>query len=109
MTRTLTQQARVRTNTTKDSVRSIQVEAVTFAKLWAVSPGGHPYVDANGKTPPGYENQCAINLSAAIHGAGVEMKSFRGVAVTLRKGLANTCRSGDGPATDLGDCAELRK
>jgi hypothetical protein len=86
MTRTLTQQARVRTNTTKDSVCSIQVEAVTFAKLWAAYPGGHPYVDANGKTPPGYENQCAINLSAAIHGAGVEMKSFRGATVTLPSG-----------------------
>lgn len=86
MTRTLTQQARVRTNTVKDSVCSIQVEAVTFAKLWAAYPSGHPYVDGNGKTPAGYENQCAIKLSAAIHGGGIEMKSFRGAAVTLPNG-----------------------
>jgi hypothetical protein len=86
MTRALTQQARVRTNTTRDSVCSISVPAVTFAQLWAAYPGGHPYVDANGKTPAGYENQCAINLSAAIHGAGIEMKSFRGATVTLLNG-----------------------
>jgi hypothetical protein len=86
MARVLTQQARIRTNPTRDSVCSIQVEAVTFAKLWAAYPGGHPYVDANGKTPAGYENQCAINLSAAIHGAGIEMRSFQGATVTLPSG-----------------------
>lgn len=77
----LTQQARVRTNTTKDSVCSVNVEAVTFAKLWAAYPGGHPYVDPKtGKPPPGFDNQCAIKVSMAIHGAGIEMKSFRGSA-----------------------------
>lgn len=86
MTRTLTQQARVRTNTTKDSVCAIGVPVVAFAQLWASYPGGHPYVDGNGKTPPGYDNQCAINLSVAIHGAGVEMLSFRGATVTLPGG-----------------------
>jgi hypothetical protein len=103
MTRALTQQARVRTNTTKDSVCSVQVEAVTFAKLWASYPGGHPYVDANGKTPAGYENQCAINLSAAIHGAGVEMKSFKGATVTLPNG-----RKAATSASQLADWLKLQ-
>jgi hypothetical protein len=79
--KTLVQQARIRTNTTKDSVCSVQVEAVTFAKLWSSYPGGHPYVDPKtGKAPPGFKNQCAIKVSIAIHGAGIEMKSFRGDA-----------------------------
>jgi hypothetical protein len=80
----LTQQARVRTNTTRDSVCSVQVEAVAFAKLWESYPGGHPYVDPKtGKPPPGYSNQCAIKVSIAIHGVGIQMKSFRGAAVKV--------------------------
>jgi hypothetical protein len=80
----LTQKARVRTNTVKKSVCSIQVEAVTFAKLWESYPSGHPYVDPKtGKPPPGFSNQCAIKVSMAIHGAGVEMKSFRGKDIKI--------------------------
>jgi hypothetical protein len=79
--KTLAQQTRIRTNITKDSVCAVQVEAVTFAKLWASYPGGHPYADPNtGKPPPGFDNQCAIKVSMAIHGAGIAMKSFRGLA-----------------------------
>lgn len=83
----LRQQARVRTNTTKDSVCSVNVDAVRFAKLWAAYPSDYPYVDPKtGRPPPGFTNQCAIKVSAAIHGAGVEMKSFRAPAVKV-KGL----------------------
>jgi hypothetical protein len=84
MAKVLKQQAQVRTNTTKDSVCRVGVEAVTFARLWASYPGGHPYVDSKtGKPPPGFSNQCAIKVSMAIHGAGVEMKSFRGSAIKM--------------------------
>lgn len=84
MTKALTQQARIRTNTTKDSVCSVHVESVTFAKLWESYPGSYPYVDPKtGKPPPGYDNQCAIKVSVAIHGAGVQMKSFRGAPVKV--------------------------
>jgi len=84
MSKTIVQQARVRTNTTKESVCSIQVDAVTFANLWESYPSGRPYVDhKTGKPPKGYENQCAIKVSKAIHGAGIEMKSFRGASVKL--------------------------
>lgn len=84
MGKVLTQQARIRTNTTKDSVCNVHVEAVTFAELWKFYPDGHPYVDPKtGEPPKGYENQCAIKVSVAIHGAGVEMKSFRGAAVKM--------------------------
>lgn len=86
MSGALVQQARVRTNTTKDSVCAIDVPAVTFAKLWESYPSGHPYLNpATGKPPPGYENQCAIKVSMAIHGAGIEMKSFRGAAVKVNR------------------------
>ena len=77
----LTQKTRVRTNTKKESVCSVQVPAVEFAKLWASYPSSPAFVDPKtGKPPPGYENQCAIKVSVAIHGVGVEMKSFRGGA-----------------------------
>jgi hypothetical protein len=80
----LVQQNRVRTNTTKDSVCSIKVDPVTFSKLWESYPGGHPYSDSKtGKPPKGYENQCAIKVSKAIHGAGIQMKSFNGASVTM--------------------------
>lgn len=52
---------------------------VLFSGLWAAYPAGTPYVDANtGKPPPGFENQCAIRLSVALHRVGVGMDSFRG-------------------------------
>lgn len=84
MGKALAQQARVRTNTTKDSVCSIKVDAVTFVKLWESYPSGHPYVDPKtGQPPPGFDNQCAIKVSVAIHGAGIEMKSFRGADIKM--------------------------
>jgi hypothetical protein len=84
MTTSIVQQARVRTNAIKDSVCKVNVPVVTFAQLWNTYPSGHPYVDPKtGNPPPGYENQCAIKVSMAIHGAGIEMKSFRGASVTV--------------------------
>jgi hypothetical protein len=86
MTNTLVQQARVRTNASKDSVCKINVPVVTFSQLWESYPSGHPYVDQKtGKPPEGYDNQCAIKVSVAIHGAGVEMKSFKGATVALNE------------------------
>lgn len=78
------QEAKVKTNTRKDSVCGIKVTPVIFSVLWASYPSRHPYVDPKtGKPPKGYENQCAIRVSKAIHGAGVEMKSFKGASVQL--------------------------
>ena len=77
MSKVIKQQAIVRTNTTKDSTCRIEVEAVSFANLWAAYPSNPPYVDSKtGKPPKGFSNQCAIKVSVAIHGAGIEMKSF---------------------------------
>lgn len=70
MTTRLIQHARVRTNTTKDSVCNIKIEAITFAQLW------NNYVTGNPHNDPDYHNQCAIRLSATLHRVGVEMKSF---------------------------------
>lgn len=82
--RKLVQNAKIKTNNQKQSVCTIDVEVVKFAVLWASYPGGHPYRDPKtGKVPAGYENQCAINVSAAIHGSGIEMKSFKGATVSV--------------------------
>jgi hypothetical protein len=87
MSKVITQQATVRTNTIKDSVCRIEVEAVKFENLWAGYPSEPPYVDPKtGKPPSGYANQCAIKVSVAIHKAGIEMKSFRGKGRVLVDG-----------------------
>ena len=60
---------RVRTNNILGSICKVEVPPVTFSALWAAYPGKPPYVDAKtGKAPAGYENQCAIKVSAALHG-----------------------------------------
>ncbi|CBJ40211.1 conserved hypothethical protein (plasmid) [Ralstonia solanacearum CMR15] len=83
----LKQQAKVRTNTTKDSVCQINVPVVKFADLWASYVTGNPYRDPKtGDVPPGFENQCAIRMSATLHGVGIEMKSFTQANVTLAPG-----------------------
>lgn len=71
------QKATVKTNDTPGSVCRINVEPVKFADLWKGYPGSPPYVDPKtGKPPPGYSNQCALKVSAAIHSVGIEMKSY---------------------------------
>ncbi len=56
-----------------------------FAALWAGYPAGTPYVDRKtGHPPPGFDNQCAIRLSVALHAAGVPMESFRGAYVLIK-------------------------
>lgn len=57
---------------------------VRFADLWETYPTRHPYLDKEtGKSPKGYENQCAIKVSVALHKVGIEMKSFAGAAVDV--------------------------
>ncbi len=76
MGKALAQQARIKTNTLKNSVCSVDVDKVTFATLWQSYPTTPPYIDPKTGKPPRYdENQCAIKVSVAIHGAGIEMKS----------------------------------
>ncbi|WP_431820419.1 type VI secretion system amidase effector protein Tae4 [Burkholderia sp. F1] len=60
----------VRTNSTPNSIKVVQLRAVTFEELWDVYPSGNPYDN------PAYTNQCAIRMSVALHRVGVEMKSF---------------------------------
>jgi hypothetical protein len=85
MTKSLVQQATVRTNTTKDSVCKIDVPTVRFADLWGNFVTGAPFRDPQtGKVPAGYDNQCAIRLSATLHKVGVEMKSFSQANVTVK-------------------------
>jgi hypothetical protein len=81
------QKAQVRTNTTKDSVCKIDVQPVTFAALWANYVTGDPYL-VDGKVPKGYENQCAIRMSATLHKVGIDMKSFSSATVTLKPGAS---------------------
>ena len=43
----------------------VQPEAIKFADIWKNFPSGHPYLDKDGKTPVGYDDQCTIKLSIA--------------------------------------------
>jgi hypothetical protein len=89
----VTQKSTLKTNTRAGSICKVDVEPVKFADLWAAYPSGAPVdkkhetevKDANGKIlhKKGdlfYQDQCAARVSVAIHGVGVEMKSFGGFA-----------------------------
>lgn len=76
MTKPLVQQARVRTNTVRDSVCKINVESVKFSNLWDVYPRSDP---CDAKNPDGskvFKNQCAIRVGHALKNAGVTFKSY---------------------------------
>lgn len=62
----------------------IHGETDTFQKLWSSYERGHPYADKSGHAPSGYENQCAIRVSVALQGAGIELKGFHGSTVVVR-------------------------
>jgi hypothetical protein len=68
---------KVQTNNTKGSICKVEIEPITFEKLWTNYPDNYPYVDKKtGKPPVGYENQCAIKISSTFHKSGIEMKSY---------------------------------
>ena len=76
MTKTLVQQARVRTNATKGSICKINVESVKFSDLWNAYPSSAP---CNAKGEDGkklFSNQCAIKVSCALKKVGVTFKSY---------------------------------
>jgi hypothetical protein len=85
------QKASVKTNTKSDSVCKVDAQAVKFSDLWDAYKGGKPVdkkhekdvLDDKGKVihKKGdyvYGDQCAARVSVAIHGVGVDMKSFKG-------------------------------
>ena len=75
MAAALKQQATIKTNTTKDSVRKIDVPVYKFADLWENYVTGAPYKP--GKDDKGdYSNQCALRMSATFHKVGIKMLSF---------------------------------
>lgn len=85
MSKVLVQRATIRTNSNPGSVCTVTITPVKFADLWSSYPKErHPYQDASGKVPPGFENQCAIKMSATLHGVGLAMKSFKGTTVPLK-------------------------
>lgn len=61
-------------------------QPLKFRDLWNAYPSAKPYVDPKtGDVPKGYENQCAIKVSVALRGGGVDMSSFRGAHVLLER------------------------
>jgi len=57
---------------------------VGFKELWEGYPSEMPYVDPRtGNAPKGYENQCAIRVSIALHAAKVSLLNFRGAHVMV--------------------------
>ena len=54
-----------------------------FNSLWQGYPSGTPYVDKSGDAPPGFDNQCAIKVSVALHEAGFDMRDYKGAFVLI--------------------------
>ncbi|GGD96137.1 type VI secretion system amidase effector protein Tae4 [Caballeronia grimmiae] len=71
---------KVRTNPTPNSVKEVQLKAVTFQELWTNYPSGNPYDN------PAYKNQCAIRMSVTLHNVGIGMKSFSSKVVRPSSG-----------------------
>lgn len=80
------QTAKVQTNTAPGSVCKVDAPTIKFADLWANYVTGEPYRDAKGNVPPGFDNQCAIRMSATLHKVGVEMKSYTPANVIVKPG-----------------------
>jgi hypothetical protein len=74
----------VQAYTSTSGTLSKKAQRVSFTTLWAGYPSSNPYVDAKtGDPPKGFENQCAIKVSVALHASGVKLQSFRGAHVTI--------------------------
>ena len=95
---TVNQEGTVNTNPKRGSVAScssVGIVPVTFKELWNNYVQGTPYT-VKGRVPKGFENQCAIRMSATLHKVGVKMTSFsqnnikpEGKAPTLGRILLN--------------------
>src|ERR1700692_1508914 len=72
----------VKTNSTPNSIKEVQLKALTFDELWNNYVAGNPYDDPNGQC----SNQCAIRMSATFHRVGIEMNSFSQKLVTPMPG-----------------------
>lgn len=64
-------QTTVQTNSTANSIKTIQLEVIAFDKLWRCYPWGRP---CHGP----YQDQCAARLGLALSTAGVDVRSFHG-------------------------------
>lgn len=105
----MTQQAKVKTNPVKDSVCKIDMPAVKFADLWDNYVTGDPYRDKDGKVPKGYENQCAIRISATFHTVGVKMLSYsqRVLGKDISRVMLSDGKPAAARATDLAKWLKL--
>lgn len=98
----------VETNSTPNSIKEVQLKALTFQELWDHYPSGDPYDN------PAYRDQCAIRMSVTFHRVGVEMKSFSQRWVKPLSGQSSIGRIMlDGKATatradELGKWLQLR-
>lgn len=98
----------VKTNSTPNSIKEVQLKALTFRQLWDNYPSGAPY------DSPAYRDQCAIRMSVTFHRVGVEMKSFSQKLVKPLSGQPSIGRIMlDGKATatradELGEWLQLR-
>lgn len=95
----------VTTNSTPNSIKEVQLNALTFDELWSAYPDKEdPFVDPKTGTVPAYaDNQCAIRLSIMFHDVGLEMKSFRGEGQIRIDGKRTALR-----AREMADWLKLR-
>ncbi|MEX3692994.1 type VI secretion system amidase effector protein Tae4 [Paraburkholderia sp. BR14263] len=96
----------VRTNSTSNSLKAVQLKAVTFQELWDNYPDGNPYDN------PAYPDQCAIRMSVAFHRVGVDMKSFSSKLVKPLSGQPSIGRillDGEVTATRANELGEWLK
>lgn len=70
------QQAKVKTNTTSNSVCKLDAPIIKFSDLWSAYKKGNPCDAKNEKGEILFSNQCAIRVSYALKKIGVTFKSY---------------------------------
>ncbi|HKT99236.1 MAG TPA: T6SS effector amidase Tae4 family protein [Paraburkholderia sp.] len=67
----------VRTNSTPNSIKEVNLKVVSFSELWSAYPRSAPCTDpATGK--PAFEDECAIRMGTCLAAVGITNKSFKG-------------------------------
>lgn len=66
----------INTNTTKNSICAIQMQAITFGALWANYPSSPPCDGKDARGEPAFSDQCAIRVGVALKKSGTTFKSY---------------------------------
>lgn len=66
----------ISTNTTRNSICSVQIKPIRFETLWSNYPGGAPCDGKNDRGDLAFSDQCAIRVGVALKNSGATFNSY---------------------------------